>query len=282
MNPLTLTSEMIDSILRVALEAADTAATMLRERMNDADKVVDAAGAHDIKLRLDKESEATIERMIRATFPDHSILSEESGLAETGAPFVWHNDPIDGTVNFYYGLPYWCVSVACYANPGRLADPREFADLGEPVAGVIVCPRLDETFVAATGRGATLNGRPIRVRDVQSLDQAIVGTALGNVPQVQRKMTGRLEQLLPAARKTRVLGATAVDLAYIAAGRLSAMCQYSIHTHDIAAAYLILREAGGDADFIRTDHPHGWDMIASVPGIRDALRETIYPMNDTK
>jgi fructose-1,6-bisphosphatase/inositol monophosphatase family enzyme len=227
---------------------------------------------HDVKLETDRKCESAIIAAIREHFPDHAILSEESGaLAGTGG-FTWIIDPLDGTVNFWHGLPFFCVSIACYRNGGLPAgeDASAGASLGVPVAGVILLPFSRELFVGVPGRGAFLNGRPIRVSSTESAGDAVVTVSFGKTPETMQRMIRRLDALLPKVQKARCLGAVAAELAYVAAGFLGGLVYEGIRLWDFAAGKIILEEAGGFLEAVATKTDE-WRVTAGTGGLRDTL-----------
>ena len=227
---------------------------------------------HDVKLETDRRCENVIIAAIRERFPEHAILSEESGPLEGRGEYTWIVDPLDGTVNFWHGLPFFCVSIACYRSAGRKAGPDGRSDerLGMPVAGVVFLPFSRELFIGVPGRGAFLNGRPIRASSVQNPSDAVVTVSFGKTPEAMRRMTRRLDALLPQVRKARCLGAAAAELAYVAGGFLGGLIYENIKLWDFAAGKIILEEAGGFLEAAETE-PEQWRVAAGAPGLRAIL-----------
>ena len=228
---------------------------------------------HDVKLETDQRCEKVIIAAIRERFPTHAILSEESGaLAGTGG-YIWIIDPLDGTVNFWHGLPFFCVAIACYRDAVQTAEanPLPAAALTAPVAGVIFLPFSQELFTAMPGRGAFLNGRPIRVSTVEHPAAAVVTVSFGKTPETMHRMTRRLDVLLPQVRKARCLGAAAAELAYVAAGFLGGLVYEGLNLWDFAAGKIILEEAGGFLEAAETG-PDQWRVLAGAPGVWGALK----------
>ncbi len=220
---------------------------------------------YDIKLETDRRCEAAVIAAIHGRFPDHAILAEESGAHAGTGGFVWIVDPLDGTVNFGSGLPFFCASVACYQ--GGAADGGL---PGAPVAGAVYLPYGRELFTAAPGEGARLNGRPIRANGAAALSEAVVSVSFGKTPASMQRMARRLEGLLPRVRKARCLGAVAAELAYIAAGYLDGLVYEGIRIWDFAAGKIILEEAGGHLEAQETE-PGRWRLWACAPGLREVL-----------
>lgn len=234
-------SQEIDHIVAVGVAAAQKAGAIQREKFGGILNV-DAKLADDIKLEADRLCEKAIVDAIREAFPSHAILAEEGGRDE-GSGYRWYIDPLDGTVNFYHGMPYFCTTLSCYRlDPSAAGDPDY---LGEPVAGITYAPPTDEMFIGVIGRGTTLNGRPVKVREEESLADALILTAIGNNEAniaFTRRVTLDLSQRV---RKTRGMGAAAYDLANVAAGRASGFFEYGLNIWDIAAGRVQVEAADG-------------------------------------
>lgn len=214
---------------------------------------------HDVKLETDRLCERAVVRAIHDRFPDHAVLGEEGGEQPGDGGFVWIVDPLDGTVNFLHGLPFFCASVACYHRNGD--------SLGAPLAGAVYLPATGELFTAAAGRGADLNGvRLARLSRIRAAS-AVVSVSFGKTEQTMRRMTRRLARLLPRVRKARCLGAVAAELAYIAAGRLGGLIYEGIRLWDFAAGRILVEETGG---FFRGREtaPGEWQVAAGAPGLQ--------------
>jgi fructose-1,6-bisphosphatase/inositol monophosphatase family enzyme len=231
---------------------------------------------YDIKLETDRQCEQVIVETIRDRFPGHGILTEESGWLAGGSDSeaFWIVDPLDGTVNFWHGLPIFCVSIACYQMPTYLQEtntaPQSSDDFGYPVTGVVLLPYSNELFVASTGKGARFNGRRIWCESITRTTDAVVTMSFGKTPATMNRMTDRLRALLPKVRKVRCLGAVAVELCYVACGFLSGMVYEGIKPWDFAAGGIVLKEAGG---FIQTCQVtiDSWQLYAGAPGMRMGL-----------
>jgi len=273
LDPLeySLPASFSDRVLETAISAARRAGAIQMHHFRN-EKVRCRRLLHDVKLETDRKCEQVIMTAIREQFREHAILSEESGaLAGTGG-YTWVIDPLDGTVNFWHGLPFFCVSIACYADPGRPAGEggRPEEPLGAPIAGVVFLPFSQELFVGVPGRGAFLNGRPISASRSGHLADAVVTVSFGKTPETMRCTTRRLDALLPQVRKARCLGAAAAELAYVAAGFLGGLVYDGLKLWDFAAGRIILEAAGGFLEATETE-PDQWRVIAGAPGLRDAL-----------
>jgi fructose-1,6-bisphosphatase/inositol monophosphatase family enzyme len=231
---------------------------------------------HDLKLETDTLCENAIIAAIREHFPDHAILTEESGQLPGSGEYTWIIDPLDGTVNFWHGLPFFCVSIACYRNGGITGegDGTHTGLPGAPVIGVVFLPSSQELFVGVPGQGAFLNGRPIRVSSAERTSDAVVTVSFGKTPEMMRRMTRRLDVLLPQVRKARCLGAVAAELAYVAAGFLGGLVYEGIKLWDFAAGKILLEEAGGFLEAVETEPDH-WRVLAGGPMIRGLLESVL-------
>ena len=185
----------------------------------------------DLVTRTDLDTERLIVERIRATYPDHAIRAEEETHEE--GELVWLVDPLDGTVNFVHGIPLFCVSIALYRGT-------------QPLVGVVHAPVLRETFVAAAGDGARMNGDALRVSDATDLMDAVVATGFPyRRGELENGNLGNFARLFPRVRGVRRMGSAALDLAFCAAGRIDAFWELHLGAHDLAAGALLVREAGG-------------------------------------
>jgi fructose-1,6-bisphosphatase/inositol monophosphatase family enzyme len=261
---------LISLLGRVATEAANAAGRLMRGSFGNLQQV-DQAVPHDLKLWLDRACETEILRILRASFPGHAVLSEEKGFEPGREPYLWVVDPLDGTVNYYHGIPYFCTSVACYAiadetviAPGhRLPDGRT---LGAPILGIVYDPLRDELFAGAAGREASLNRGPLRTPQVTRLDEAVVALSFGAREESVVYMSRVMPAFAVAARKVRSFGSTALDMVQVAVGRIGAFVQMGTNLWDFAAAAVIVRAAGAIVD-AKEYAPGRFRIIASAQGI---------------
>jgi fructose-1,6-bisphosphatase/inositol monophosphatase family enzyme len=265
-----------DQIADVAVDAARKAGEVL-ELHAGRHLQVDQTSRHDLKLEVDRMCEQVILDTITAAFPSHSILAEESGATDaTGSTgdYHWIIDPLDGTVNYYFGLPYFCTSIACYAVPEKTPSDRSIDSLGRPVVGVVYAPPTDDLFIGRAGCGALLNGSPIRAAAVAELGESIISMGFGKTDELGLEMANRSTVLAEKVRKLRCLGAAAYDISNVACGRLSGFFEKGLRTWDIAAAAIILNEAGGllESEEIA---PTRWQIVATAPGIHDELKSVL-------
>jgi myo-inositol-1(or 4)-monophosphatase len=180
----------------------------------------------------DRAAEEAIGELLAAERPDDGLLAEEGSRAETASGRRWVVDPLDGTVNFLYGIPSWCVSVALQDEDGG-------------AVGVVHDPLRDETFRAARGGGSSLNGTPLHVRERDDLSRALVATGFGYDRQRREMQAEVLRRVLPRVRDIRRAGAAALDLSWLAAGRLDGYWERGLSAWDWAAGRLLVEEAGG-------------------------------------
>jgi len=217
----------------IAVTAARAAGNFIMRHLDRADSLkVVRKGRNDFVSEVDRGAEAEIIHTIRKAHPDHAILAEEGG-ADGKNDWLWIIDPLDGTTNFLHGFPHFCVSIAAQ-HKGKLQ------------LGVIYAPCTQDLYVAIRGGGAVLNSRKIRVSKTAALEDSLVGTG------VPIRAGANLDQYLPQLRavveKTagvRRAGSAALDLAYVACGRLDAFWELSLNAWDMAAGVLIVEEAGG-------------------------------------
>jgi myo-inositol-1(or 4)-monophosphatase len=262
-----------DPILAVAVRAARRAASVVLDAARDLKRMpTHAREQAGIALAADTDAENAIIATLRAAFPGHTILGEETGETfGAGEPpggargYRWIIDAIDGKANFVHGFPYYAVSIA-------LTHGNEITH------AVVLDPVHDELFTSIRGKGAQLNGLSINVSACSALDAALVGTAFPN--RVAAEMPGYLRilnALLPQCAGMRRAGTCALDLAYIAAGRLDGCWMMNVKPWELAAGALIVREAGGrigdfagGGEFLRTH-----EIIAAAPGVFNPRREAI-------
>jgi myo-inositol-1(or 4)-monophosphatase len=256
-----------DPVLAVAVRAARRAAAVINDASRDLKRLPTFSKEHgDIVSGADAEAEQAIIATITAAFPDHAVLGEESGEAagKSNAACKWIVDPLDGSMNFIHGFPYYAVSIA-------LSQDNVLTH------AVVLDPVRDELFTAIRGKGAQLNGAPLRTSACTRLGEALVGTVLPT------RKSPRLPRYLPifnalASRCTlRRAGACALDMAYVASGRLDGFFVLSLNAWDVAAGALLVIEAGGRVgDFAGgNEYMRSNEVIAAAPGVFTPLREAI-------
>jgi myo-inositol-1(or 4)-monophosphatase len=198
-------------------------------------------GDVDLVTEADRASEALIVSRLRAAFPGHGIYGEEGTREGLEGEFRWYVDPLDGTTNFAHGFPVFCVVLGCERrSPGLAADED-----GEMVAGVIYDPLRDEMFSAARGEGATLNGEAIHVSRTQTLDESLIATGFPSQKRHRSPNVHFYQEFTLRSHGVRRAGSAAIDLAYVACGRLDGYWEFQLNPWDTSAGYLLLEEAGG-------------------------------------
>ena len=193
---------------------------------------VDSAEQHDIKLELDRRIQEQIRKEIHQVYPQDAFLGEEGGESASLGQYEWVVDPIDGTVNLFYGIPHYAVSIACRLN-------------GQVLAGAIYDPNRNELFSTHRGGGADCNGTPIKVSNRERLDEAILALGFSKGKKTIEKCLQLYHFYGDKVRKLRAMGSAALDLAYVASGRLDAYIEQGVSIWDVAAGALMVEEAGG-------------------------------------
>jgi len=224
--------------LACATTAARAAGRLMR-REKTAAKKINQQSQHDIKLELDVRCQKLIEKTLLAAFPQSAVLGEEGVAGVADSALRWVVDPIDGTVNFTYGVPHACVSIALQE---RAKGPDEFTT----IVGVVYDPFCDELWTGTFGGPAMLNGRRIYASCRGELAEAIVAIGFSKDTASLRENLPVFNALVGKVRKMRMMGAAALSLAYVASGRFDAYIESGIQLWDIAAAGLILECAGGE------------------------------------
>lgn len=236
--------------LDAAIEAARAAGEMLREQF-DRPRRVNSSEAHDIKLQIDVETQELITNSLLKKFPEHALYGEEGIVGDQTAEHQWVVDPLDGTVNYYYGIPHFCTSIA-------LRRDREV------IVGVIYDPIRDELWAAQKGEVATLNGEPLQVSDRKALAEAVISVGLSKTGATIAAGLPLLQDLVHRARKCRLMGSAALDMAYVACGRFDAYIEQGISLWDVAAGWLLIEAAGGVVEMRpRSDMKDKYSVVAS-------------------
>ncbi len=248
--------------LAEAVAAAAAAGTLLRRNLYGVKKA-NRQSLHDIKLELDVRSQRLIERQLHRRFPHVSVLGEEGNRGASRAGERWVIDPIDGTVNFAFGIPHACVSIALQV--------RGDGDY-ETVLGVVYDPFVDECWTALRGEPARLNGRLIRVSNHRRWSQSIVTLGFAKSRRSLEHMLPLLRQLVHRVRKIRIMGSAALALTYVATGRMDAYLEAGVRLWDIAAGGLILECAGGAFWREAIRGKHAYRVQAHNGGLGRAIR----------
>jgi myo-inositol-1(or 4)-monophosphatase len=220
----------MSEFLTTALDAALIAGKILRENFGKPLEV-DEMTAHDIKLEIDRRTQQAIEDHILARHPDHAIYGEEGMRGGTG-DCEWVIDPLDGTVNYFYGIPHFATTIAVRRN-------------NELLAGVTHDPIREETWTVEAGGPAKMNGKEVRVSSRTSLQECIVSMGVSKTVDTIDSTLPAFNHAIRQVKKMRMLGSAALDIAYVASGRIDAYIEGTISLWDVAAGILLVRAAGG-------------------------------------
>lgn len=256
-------------ILNNALTAARQASKVILHKFDRLDTIKVTQKAHnDFVTEVDEAAERIIIETLKEIYPDHSFLGEESGETEGDPDALWIIDPLDGTTNFIHGIPHFCISMA-------------FQEKGKTQHGLIYDPIRQELFTASRGEGVKLDDKRVRVSDCQKLENALVGTGF---PSKQTHQTQHylktFEAIFPETRGIRRAGSAALDLAYVAAGRLDAFWELSLKPWDVAAGALMIQEAGGLVGDVmgQTDYMQHGSIVAGNAKMFKAIVKTLNPV----
>lgn len=260
----------MQAALHIATTAAREAGKIISRNLERVDSLsIHTKQKNDFVSEIDHQAEREIISIIRRAYPDHDILAEESGHSagkHKASEYQWVIDPLDGTTNYLHGFPHYSVSIAL-RHRQRLE------------AGVIYDPFKGELFCASRGNGATLNDRKIRVAKLTGLEGALLGTGLPfRESQDIDTYLATLKALLLRTSGIRRAGSAALDLAYVAAGRLDGFWEFGLNTWDIAAGCLIIQEAGGLVGDPAGGHTHleTGDIVTANPKLFHLMLSTIH------
>ncbi len=232
----------ITHALQTATIAARDAGVLLRKNFGKPPEVNELL-AHDIKLALDVETQDLITKKLLGAFPDHALYGEEGIAGNQASEWQWIVDPIDGTVNYFYGIPHYCVSIAL-----RRAGVLEL--------GVIYDPQRDEMWQTVRGGPTLLNGETVKVSPRTELGDAVVSIGFSKTVATIEAGMALFPQYVARVRKCRLMGSAALDLAYVACGRLDAYIEQSVSLWDVAAGKMLVENAGGIFEMTpREDNP---------------------------
>lgn len=259
----------MNPMLRKATDAARQAGEAIRHYANKVHKLNIENKAHnDFVSEVDRQAEQIIVRALQRAYPDHAFLGEEGGKREGSSDYEWVIDPLDGTTNFLYGIPQYSVSIAL-KHQSRLT------------VGVVYDPLRDETFAAARGEGATLNGRRIRVSGRSSMHSALLGTGVPFRPDQDLDLyLQTMKALLPDTAGVRRPGSAALDLAWVAAGRFDGFWEFGLNEWDMAAGVLLVQESGGLVSDLHggNDHLKTGDVVAASPKVFKEMIKRLHPV----
>jgi len=223
----------LESAVEIAREAGALLAGYFERRIG-----FELKGDYDLVTEADHASEALVVNRLRSYFPSHAILAEESGLLDTSSEYRWYVDPLDGTTNFAHGYPVFNVSIG-------------LARAGELICGAIYDPIRQELFTAERGAGAYLNGRRISVSRVTKLEESLLATGFPSRKRHENLNVHFFHQVAMFTHGVRRGGSAAIDLAYVACGRLEGFWEFGLNPWDIAAGALLVTEAGGKCSDMR-------------------------------
>ena len=252
---------ILEHAMAMAREAGEVQLRMFRSKQLE---IATKQNDFDVVTAADKASERLIVDAIGRNYPDHSVLTEESGLSLKGTnEWEWVIDPLDGTTNYSAGLPWFNVSIGVKHH-------------GEAVVGVVYAAQLGEMFCAVRGGGATLNGSPIYPRATPLLSKSVVATGFpyDKATNPDNNLDA-LTRVMPVVRGLRRLGSAALDICYVAAGFLDAYWEMNLNEWDVCAAMLIAHEAGAVARRFRPDR--NWSILAANPIIAPQLEQLVVP-----
>ncbi len=252
-----VTSIDLDDLLTLAVRAASAAGQELLNRYGHVEGLETKSSATDPVSDVDRAAERLLAEILSQARPDDGLLGEEGASRPSTTGLTWVVDPLDGTVNYLYGLDNFAVSVAAEDDAGALV-------------GVVHDPVTRRTFTAARGRGAHLDGRRLQVRNPVPIDRALLGTGFGYAPDRRARQGAILAGLLPRVRDIRRLGSAALDLCAVAGGTLDAYYEEGIQRWDVAAGALIAQEAGAVISQVtHTDAAAG--VLAAGPALQPQL-----------
>ncbi|VAW61200.1 Inositol-1-monophosphatase [hydrothermal vent metagenome] len=255
-------------MLNIATGAARDAGNIILRNIDKLDRIkIEVKAPNDFVTQVDLKAEEVILEALQKAYPDHGILAEESGRQNEDSDYQWIIDPLDGTTNFLHGFPQYAVSIGLQ-HKGRME------------VAVVFDPIKNELFTAARGDGAQLNGRRLRVTQQKGLRGALLGTGFPfKQPQHLDTYLETFKAVHPEVAGIRRAGSAALDLAYVAAGRLDGFWEIGLSAWDMAAGVLLVREAGGivtdfsgDGDYLNTGN-----VVAAASMVYPALYETIKP-----
>jgi myo-inositol-1(or 4)-monophosphatase len=250
------------TLLSLATDLAREAGALALDMRLGVAVVLAKSSPTDVVTAADHAVEEQLVERLRRARPADGLLGEEFGSVDGTSGLTWVIDPIDGTVNYLYGIPQWGVSIGVEDGDGA-------------VVGVVYDPAKDELWQAVRGQGSTLNGRPLRCSTVTSLDQALVGTGFGYDSRRRAAQSKALPDLLPRVRDIRRLGAGSLDLCSVAAGRLDGYYEQSLSPWDLSAGTLIAREAGALVTGLRGKPPSYDLVVAAGPGVHAQLHDLL-------
>ncbi|MEM7540587.1 MAG: inositol monophosphatase family protein [Pseudomonadota bacterium] len=252
-------------MLNIAIRAARRAGNIIVRGMSRIEDLkVERKGRHDYVSEIDHEAESAIVETLLTAYPDHAIVAEESGQ-QGDSDHIWIIDPLDGTLNYLHSFPQFAVSIGLQIN-NRMEH------------GVVYDPTRDELFTASRGAGALCNNRKIRVSRCQSMESALLATGFPVRHEAQiEPYLGTLGEVLKTSAGIRRAGAAALDLAYVASGRVDGFWEFGLQPWDVAAGSLLVEEAGGLVSDVRGGQGYvdSGDIIAATPKLLKGLAQAV-------
>jgi len=263
---------MTADLLTIARDVALQAGALAKQRRSEGVAVAASKSSPvDIVTEADRETERLIRSLLAERRPDDGFFGEESDASSSSSGLHWIVDPIDGTVNFLYGIPHYAVSIAVVEGE---PDPLTWKAL----AGAVVNPASGEVFTAAVGEGAFLHDTQIRVAESVELSQALVATGFAYDSAMRGRQGAVVAQLLPEVRDIRRQGTASLDLCFVASGRLNAYFERTLSPWDHAAGALIAREAGARVSGLAGEAPSKDFIIAAEPSLADRLEARLLEL----
>ena len=269
MKTITRESLNLNRAEAAAVRAARAVGLLMRRNLALA-KRANSVTQHDIKLELDVRSQKLIQKILHSAFPRTAVLGEEGIFGDPDSPTRWVVDPIDGTVNFAYGIPHACVSIALQSRSER-AKGTAYEDGYRTLVGVVLDPFAGELWTAIQGQPARLNGKRIHVSQRRKLKEAIVSIGFAKNRETLEATLPYFISLVHRVRKVRIMGSAALALTYVATGRFDAYIERGIRIWDIAAGGLIVECAGGEFWREAAGRDYTYRMITSNGLLRRRL-----------
>jgi myo-inositol-1(or 4)-monophosphatase len=256
-------------LLNIAIAAARQAGEIILRYVDQLEHIkITSKGPHDFCTEIDIKAEQSIIQSVLKAHPDHGIVAEEHGIINPNASCTWIIDPLDGTNNYLHGFPFYAVSIGI-----QIKNRLEHA--------VVYDPLRHECFVASRGRGARLNDHRLRVSKKTQLNHAMLGANIQHRDKTSQPISAFVDTIVPQCQSVRYTGSAALELAYVASGRLDAFIGFGLKPWDIAAGYLLIQEAGGiisDFDGGETCLTKG-HVIAGTPKLFKALLQVAHEAN---
>lgn len=266
---MATTDALADDLLQLAIDVAREAGELVVTARRSGVEVADRKSSPvDVVTQVDRDSEALIRARLLAARPLDGFLGEEGGRGASESGLTWVVDPIDGTVNFLYGIPHYAVSIAVVEGE---PDPQTWS----AVVGVVLNPATGELFTARRGGGALLDGRPIRVAEPVPLPEALIGTGFAYSAATRAEQGAAMAHLLPRIRDIRRMGTASLDLCAVASGRTNGYFERTLSAWDHAAGALIAREAGAIVKGAGERQPDRDFLLAAHPGLAPELERLV-------